>query len=144
MLSHGWEHIWTWLETHQTVLGWLGLLSLLTFFGTLLIVPVLVVRLPQDYLHADKKAVRNPYGSWWWPIQILKNLFGIALVLAGLAMLVLPGQGLLTIFIGLSLVNFPGKPRLLRKMVRQKRIMHSINWLRQKFDHPPLDPVDRV
>ena len=142
MLSSGWEQLWIWLDKHQILLGWLGLLSLLTFVGSLIAVPVLVVRLPQDYLAMQKYDRRRRYGIWWWPMQVMKNMVGVVLLLCGMAMLVLPGQGLLTLFIGLSLVNFPGKPLLIKKLVRQRQVMHSINWLRRKFDRAPLAEPD--
>ena len=87
---------------------------------------------------------RGHHGIWWWPMQVIKNMVGIVLMLSGLAMLVLPGQGLLTLFIGLSLVSFPGKPFLIRKLVRQKQVIQSINWLRRKFDRAPLAEPDEL
>ena len=134
-----WNEVSILLNTHQILLGWLGLLSLLTFCGTLIAVPLLVVRLPKDYLITAQGVDPDSYGVWWWPILVVKNTLGLVLVAAGVAMLILPGQGLLTIFIGLSLVNFPGKPKVLRKLVRQKRIMQAINWLRKKWKVAPLE-----
>jgi len=134
-----WEQVQIFLSTHQVLLGWLVLLSFITFIGTLLVVPVLVVRLPRDYLSAGQRVDPADYGLWWWPLQALKNILGLVLVAAGLAMLVLPGQGLLTLFIGLSLVNFPGKSKVLHGLVRRPRIMGVINWLRKKRNVPPLE-----
>lgn len=53
-------------------------------------------------------------------------------------MLVLPGQGILTILIGLGIMNFPGKFAVERWFVERKGVMFSINWIRQKTKHPPL------
>ena len=53
-------------------------------------------------------------------------------------MLVLPGQGILTILIGLSLVEFPGKRRLEAKLVGQATVLSTINKMRAKFNKPPL------
>lgn len=144
MLTPQWEQIGILLSTHQVSLGWLGLLSLLTFFGTLIAVPIMVVRLPRDYLHTAHGVDPASYGLWWWPLQIIKNALGLFLVAVGLAMLVLPGQGLLTIFIGLSLVNFPGKPKILRNLVRRKQILRAINWIRKRWNVAPLEihPTD--
>ncbi|MGB5984371.1 MAG: PGPGW domain-containing protein [Desulfobacterales bacterium] len=134
-----WSEVSVLLNTHQILLRWLGLLSLFTFCGTLIAVPLLVVRLPRDYLSAAQGVDPESYGIWWWPLQVFKNVLGMVLIGAGVAMLVLPGQGLLTIFIGLSLVTFPGKPKVLRKLVRQKSIMQAINWLRKKWKVAPLE-----
>ncbi len=69
---------------------------------------------------------------------VCKNVFGLILVLAGLAMLILPGQGLLTIFVGLLLMNFPGKFSLERRIIRYTPIFRTINWIRQRQNIPPL------
>jgi len=53
-------------------------------------------------------------------------------------MLVLPGQGLLTIFVGLMLLDFPGKYQVERRAVSYKPILRSINWLRQRVGRDPL------
>ena len=72
------------------------------------------------------------------PLWLLKNLFGLLLVIAGMLMLVLPGQGLLTIFVGLIFLDFPGKYRMERKMVSNDSVLRSINWVRARTGKPPL------
>ena len=69
---------------------------------------------------------------------MLKNLVGGILLLGGIAMLVLPGQGLLTMLIGVSLMDFPGKRTIERKLVSRPVILETINRVRQRFDRPPL------
>jgi hypothetical protein len=70
---------------------------------------------------------------------MIKNIIGYALILGGLLMLVLPGQGLFTIFIGLILSNYPGKYKLERKLISIPSIFKMVNWLRDKSNKPPLD-----
>jgi hypothetical protein len=53
-------------------------------------------------------------------------------------MLVLPGQGILTMLIGISLVDFPGKRQLERKLIGQPAVLNTINRVREKFGQPPL------
>jgi len=62
----------------------------------------------------------------------------LVLILAGVAMLVLPGQGMLTIVLGIMLLNFPGKYRLERRVARMRPVARSINWMRARGGHPPL------
>jgi hypothetical protein len=50
----------------------------------------------------------------------------------------IPGQGLLTMLIGLSLLSFPGKRRLERRFVRMPALLRAINRLRARFARPPL------
>jgi hypothetical protein len=58
-------------------------------------------------------------------------------------MLFTPGQGIVTILIGLVLVDLPGKRALERWMVGRPRVLAAINRLRAKYGHPPLeDPND--
>ena len=68
----------------------------------------------------------------------LKNVAGGGLVLLGLAMLVLPGQGILTILIGLTFLDFPGKRRLEIWIVRRPSIRHRVDRVRKKAGRPRL------
>lgn len=115
-------------------------LSLLAFVGTLIAVPAILIRLPPDYFQehrsrtwmADRHPVVRLIGT------ILKNAIGVIFLVAGIAMLVLPGQGLLTMLIGISLIDFPGKRKLERKLISYPAVLASINALRRKFGKPPL------
>ena len=122
-------------------LWWLALGSALTFIGTLVLVPILVIRIPQDYFVSRKRST-----SGWrllhpvpgLALLVAKNVCGLILILAGVAMLVLPGQGMLTIVLGIMLLNFPGKYRLERRVARMRPVARSINWMRNRAGHPPL------
>ena len=73
-------------------------------------------------------------------LMIGKNALGFILVVAGIIMLVLPGQGVFTILIGIMLLNFPGKYRLERWIVARRPVLRSINWLRRRAGRAPLVP----
>jgi hypothetical protein len=60
-------------------------------------------------------------------------------VVAGLVMLVVPGQGLLTLAVGLMLMDFPGKFRLERWLATRGPVWRSLNWLRKRARRPPLE-----
>ena len=66
---------------------------------------------------------------------------GAALALAGivLAMPLVPGQGILTILIGLSLLDFPGKRKMELKLIRLRAVRRGINWIRARAQQPPLE-----
>jgi hypothetical protein len=70
--------------------------------------------------------------------HLVKNLIGAIFLFAGFLMLFLPGQGVLTMLIGLSLIEFPGKRRLEAKIVGQSTVLSTINAMRAKFNKPPL------
>lgn len=125
----------------------LSSLSLVTFVGTLIMIPLIVARIPADYfvrrqdnpsLHYIKRSnLRHLYLAF-------KNLVGIIFILAGMAMLFLPGQGIITIFIGIMLMNFPGKRMLTLHIVRKEKVFRAINWMRAKVQQPPLQlPVTK-
>jgi hypothetical protein len=134
-----------WIQDHGTLLAWLGGLSVVTLLGSVLVLPVLLARMPADYF-----VTREPPPDSWRghhpvlriAILVVKNAFGALLVLAGLAMLVLPGQGLLTVLIGLMLVDFPGKRRLEVAIVRRPMIHRAIDWIRRRAHRPPLQLPD--
>ena len=105
-----------------------------------------MVRIPEDYFrhqHRRHDYVRDRHPLVHHAIVVLKNTLGVVLILAGIAMLVLPGQGLLTLLIGLMLTDFPGKYAVEKWVVGQPGVLRAVNWLRQRAGHPPvLAPVD--
>ncbi len=98
---------------------------------------LVVVLLPADYFY------RQPSG-WYarplvrWPLLVLKNLLGAVLVPLGIIMIPAPGPGLVVLVIGLSLVNFPGKQVLEKRLLARPSVMKSMNRLRATFGRPPL------
>jgi len=134
--------IFDWLRANDVILWWLFILSLITFAGTLIALPILIVRIPADYFEPtsrERRASRRGWSPWRILGHVAKNLAGVVLILAGVAMLVLPGQGILTILIGIMLLDFPGKYGLERWIVTRPRVLRTINWIRHKRGHPPLD-----
>ena len=95
------------------VLGVLSLASLLFFVGSILALPWLIARLPEDYFVDDDSppsaVLRGERAAKL--SRVVRNVVGVGLLLAGVAMLVLPGQGVLTIIVALGLIEFPGKRR---------------------------------
>jgi hypothetical protein len=71
-------------------------------------------------------------------INIVKIMVGLFLLICGLVMLVLPGQGLLTMLMGLSLMPFPGKNKLEQTIVARKSVRYSLNWIRMKANKKPF------
>jgi hypothetical protein len=130
------------VREYQTLFEWLWGVSLLLFVVTLAAFPLVVVFLPQDYFVRHRRdpahrVRRHPFV--WWTLTIFKNVIGIVLVLAGVAMLVLPGQGVLTILIGVTLANFPGKYALERRLVSRPRVAGAINRIRDLAGRPRLE-----
>jgi len=112
--------------------------------GTLLAIafaaPWVIDRLPADYFSASHRHVlHRPEGAAGWMLVGLKNAAGAVLLALGLVMLVTPGQGLLTILVGLLLLNFPGKYHLEQALVRRDPVFDALNWLRARRGLPPFE-----
>ena len=117
-------------------------LFLITFTGSLGLVSFILVKLPADYFcsHYDRQIWSGRAPALRIAAAIGKNLLGIILILAGIVMTLpgVPGQGLLTILLGIMLVDFPGKDRLERKLLYRPAVRNSIDKLRARFGKPPL------
>ena len=111
------------------------------FIAGVIFVPWVVVRIPADYF-AHRKRQRTPWDDQHPIVRailiVLKNVIGIAFLALGILMLVLPGQGVLTMLVGLMLIDFPGKYKLERYIVTRRPVLNTINWLRQRRGEPPL------
>jgi hypothetical protein len=87
---------------------------------------------------AEKKRLTSPHKELAWVIAWLKIMLAVLLLLVGVAMLFLPGQGLITILVGLSLIPFPGKRRLELFLLSRKSVRSSLNWIRIKANKDPF------
>lgn len=130
--------LWDWLQSHSGLFGWMFGLSLGSLVVAALLLPVFVVRLPADYFLATRQELAGRRGVIHWIGRAGKNLLGLVFLLAGLAMLVLPGQGLLTMLIGLLLLDFPGKRAIEHRLVRRPTILAFLNRMRARRGREPL------
>jgi hypothetical protein len=118
----------------------LTILSLVFFVGSLIAIPFILIRLPTDFFDIR---VPRPWMEDHHPVlrvigHLVKNLVGVIFLFAGFLMLFLPGQGILTMLIGISMLDFPGKRKLEARMIGQPAVLGAINSMRQKFGKPPL------
>jgi hypothetical protein len=116
----------------------LGVWALATF-TTLAVVALVVVTLPADHFldrHLPTPAPASPLA------RVGRNLVGLALILVGLLLALpgVPGQGVITVLIGLMLVDFPGRRRLERRLAAWPGVLTAMNRLRARFGRPPLTP----
>ena len=121
------------------LLRWVFFISLALFLVGVVATPLMLAAIPEDYFIKNSE-VEQPVNVSFVRIILLlaKNLLGILLVIAGILMLVLPGQGILTIIIGLLMLNFPGKRRLILKSISRPSIYRAVNWIREKQHKNPL------
>jgi len=134
--------MWNFIKANEHLVEWMMLSAAAMFIVTLAVVPLLIIRLPSDYF-AHSRRLREDLDPRHPAVRVtfivVKNVVGALLIAVGIAMLVLPGQGLLTIVIGLTLVDFPGKYRVERAVVRQHTVHRAIDWIRTKAGKPPLE-----
>ena len=136
------ESLIEWAASQEALFWWLFAASVAMFLATPIVVAWLVVRLPTDYFAPQRRppaAWRRRHPLVRLVVLAAKNVAGIMLLVAGLVMLVVPGQGLLTIAVGLMLVDFPGKFRWERWLVTRRPVWRSINWLRRRAGREPLE-----
>lgn len=122
---------------------WLGIgLSLGLAAGSIALAAAVVVRWPADHFVRDRSADdANQHPVLRALALIAKNVLGGVVILLGLVMALpgVPGQGLLMMIVGVTILDFPGKRRLERRMIGHPTILRSINRLRARFDRPPLE-----
>lgn len=125
--------LYQWLEP---ALPWLTAIGIVMVLLSMVAIPWLLVSMSEDYFVAPR---RDPdRGPVAWMIWVLRNSLALVLMLAGVLMLVLPGQGLLTILIGIMCGTFPGKYRLERWLVRHHSVYDGINWVRARWGRAPI------
>ena len=131
--------IYEFFLAYKIYLVWVGTLSLIIFVFSLLSIKWLVALIPSNYfINQNNSKFKSNYPMLWLISVIIKNLIGYTLIIGGMLMLVLPGQGLFTILIGLMLSNYPGKFYIEKKFIAIPNILKTINWLRKKSNKPPL------
>ena len=118
----------------------LTVLSLVFFVGSLVAIPYILVWIPADYfdIRVPRHWMENHHPILRMIGHIVKNAIGAIFLFAGFLMLFLPGQGILTMVIGVSMLDFPGKRKIEAKMIGQRTVLGVINGMREKFGKPPL------
>jgi hypothetical protein len=127
---------------YTLLLEWLGLFSVLTFIGSLIAIPWIIGRLPEKFFIRHRQVVEERHKSH--PVVakltlVLRNAVGFFFLVAGLAMLVLPGQGIIMMLIGITLIDFPRKHQVIDFLVRRPRVVKLLNWIRDKEKKPPFE-----
>ena len=137
------EKIISWSSMNSDLLFLLGSLSIFILIISVFMMVLIISFLPEDYFKSENRNLISSVQNSRYPlikllVLITKNFFGILLLLSGILMLVLPGQGILTIITGLVFMDYPGKYKFERKLLRQKGVINSINWIRSRLSKPSL------
>ena len=137
------EIIISWSSMNSDLLFLLGSLSIFILIISVFMMVLIISFLPEDYFKSENRNLISSIQNSRYPllkllVLITKNFFGVLLLLSGILMLVLPGQGILTIITGLVFMDYPGKYKFERKLLRQKGVINSINWIRSRLSKPSL------
>lgn len=120
-----------WLKDHAWLLaGWSLLITIVISAGGIAI----LVRMPADHFVRREK-------NRHIVLTILRNALGAVLLGAGiiLSLPLVPGPGFVLLIVGISLMNFPGRRRLLLRLLRTPWVLKPINHLRKHFGAPRLE-----
>ncbi len=121
------------LVEYEDIMVMIGVISAIIFIISLAIMPWILGKVPANYFTNCEKYKSNII------ITTLKNIVGFVLLLAGVVMLVTPGQGIVSIMLGLFLMEFPGKRTLELKLISNESTFKILNWLRSKAGKPPFE-----
>lgn len=132
---------WASLTLGKVLLG-VGL-----FLGSLLIsfaaIGIVMVKIPANYFSSHYKQDFLPNSSWAvrWGAVILKNILGLFLIALGILLSLpgVPGQGILTILLGLIMIDIPGKRPLEAKIIKRPTVLAAVNNLRARYNKTPLE-----
>lgn len=131
-----------WLAALHGAGPWVGLALVVTLLAvSLLVTGFVLVRLAPDHFSSHPGP---SFARFSRPVRLAllvgKNVLGVAVVVLGvfLALPGVPGQGLLTILLGLLLVDVPGRRRLERWILLRPGVLAGLNRLRARWKRPPL------
>jgi len=132
--------LWNSLTWQSVLIGIaLFLVSLAVSFAAIAIV---MVKIPAHYFSSHYEADFLPDSHWSvrWGAVILKNIFGVFLILLGILLSLpgVPGQGILTILLGIIMLDIPGKRPLEARIIKRPAVLGAINKLRAKYGKPEL------
>lgn len=136
-----------WLTEFWTSLTWtkiiIGVIMLIISFAvSILIVSFVMIRIPANYFHSqyEQRFLHERHPVLRWSGFILKNIVGVFVILMGIVMTFpgVPGPGVLTILIGLIMVDIPGKKKAERFIINRPTILSAVNDLRTRYNKPPL------
>jgi hypothetical protein len=133
---------WTFENIPWQEIAYMVVIFLVSLIISFLAIVIVVVKLPENYFSSHYQQDFMPDSPFWirWGAIILKNLLGLFLILIGVILSLpgIPGQGLLTILLGLIMLDIPGKRPIEAKIISRPSILGAINNLRARFNKSPL------
>jgi hypothetical protein len=135
-LSEFWQSI-TWIK----LLVGAGIFAFSLAFSFAAIAVVLI-KIPANYFSSHYTQDFLPGSPWVvrWGAVVAKNVFGVFLILLGIVLSLpgVPGQGILTILLGLIMIDIPGKRPLEARIIQRPTVLNAANRLRTRWGKSPL------
>ena len=137
-------------QAHSMLVAWepvlwvVALGSAIMLIASMVLIPLLLVRLPAEYFQGEpRRAGRQRSRPVRICLALARNTLGIVLLVAGVLMLFLPGQGLLTIAAALIVLDFPGKRSVEYWIATRPAVFDAANRIRRWRGYPPFAPPRR-
>ncbi|MCH2533155.1 MAG: hypothetical protein MK008_01790 [Bdellovibrionales bacterium] len=124
---HNMTEIFNFIEKHWLALN---LLALALFVGSIVVSVFIILKLPQNYWLTENYRKPSLMES------LLRNIVATVFFWAGVAMLFLPGQGIITIVISFLISHVPYKRRLIRYFISKPKVQKGFDYIRTKFGKP--------
>jgi hypothetical protein len=133
-------NFWETLTLGKILLG--VLILVVSFAFSTIVVSIIMVKIPANYFHSDYEHhfLTDRHPLLRWTVIIIKNIVGVLLILIGLIMAFpgVPGPGVLTILIGLILIDLPGKRKFEALIIKRPTILSAVSSLRTRYKKEPL------
>ena len=125
-----------WIRDNDQLIQWVGIVSIFLFFLSLFLLRYVILRLPEDYfikVSSNSKSLKKII------VRIAKNALGFLLTICGIILLFTPGQGMITILIGLCLIDLAFVNQWKKKMIYNSKVQRALNWIRSKKSVKPFN-----
>ncbi|MBN9523243.1 hypothetical protein J0H58_32805 [bacterium] len=107
-----------------------------------LVVGAVLARLPADYFVNPAARTRQQKLHPLAHVLLIlgRNLLGYFLIVLGVLLSLpgVPGQGVLTILMGVMLIDLPGKDHAARWLVTRRPVLATVNRMRARVGREPL------
>lgn len=139
-MTEWFNDLWASMTAGRIVLGvGIFVISLAVSFAA---IGLVMVKVPPSYFSSHYQRDFLPDSPWLvrWGAVAAKNIAGVFLILLGIVLSLpgVPGQGILTILLGLIFIDIPGKRPLETRIIKRPTVLAAINNLRARYGKPPL------
>lgn len=111
----------------------ISILNIGVFLGFIVAIIFVFSKLPKNYWICSQQDQESSL-----KMKVLRNLLAIPVAILGALMLLLPGQGLLTLLLALMLADFRLKQDWINRIIAKKKIRESLDYIRRKMGRSPF------